>query len=220
MRPHPYSGVQGARFVLTIASHIPGAQEFLAGANNMDEHFKNQPYADNLPVLIGLLSVWNVSFLGYGAKAILPYCQVSAAPRVQGAAPTLQAFSPRCRAAETAQHNGTWSKRHAGSSAWFDNFGNPCSPPRPQALSKFAPHIQQVDMESNGKGVDINGVALPFETGEIDFGEGAGRGGPGRCMASTSNRAALLKWASLGNTLRWRLRYRGSVQHRSFLQRS
>lgn len=40
-----------------------------------------------------------------------------------------------------------------------------------QALSKLAPHIQQVDMESNGKGVDINGVRLPFETGEIDFGE-------------------------------------------------
>ncbi|GIL43028.1 hypothetical protein Vafri_837 [Volvox africanus] len=89
-------------------------QEFLAGANNMDEHFKNQPYQDNLPVLIGLLSIWNVSFLGYGAKAILPYCQ---------------------------------------------------------ALSKLAPHIQQVDMESNGKGVDINGVRLPFQTGEIDFGE-------------------------------------------------
>ena len=40
-----------------------------------------------------------------------------------------------------------------------------------QALSKLAPHIQQVHMESNGKGVDINGKPLPFETGEIDFGE-------------------------------------------------
>ena len=52
------------------------AQEFLAGANNMDERFKNQPFQDNLPVLIGLMSIWNVSFLGHGAKAILPYCQV------------------------------------------------------------------------------------------------------------------------------------------------
>jgi hypothetical protein len=42
----------------------------------MDEHFKNMPYQDNLPVLLGLLSLWNVSFLGHGAKAILPYCQV------------------------------------------------------------------------------------------------------------------------------------------------
>jgi len=40
-----------------------------------------------------------------------------------------------------------------------------------QALSKLAPHIQQVSMESNGKGVDINGSPLPFESGEIDFGE-------------------------------------------------
>jgi hypothetical protein len=40
-----------------------------------------------------------------------------------------------------------------------------------QALSKLAPHIQQVSMESNGKGVDIEGNPLPFEAGEIDFGE-------------------------------------------------
>jgi len=43
--------------------------------------------------------------------------------------------------------------------------------PSVQALSKLAPHIQQVSMESNGKGVDINGNPLPFEAGEIDFGE-------------------------------------------------
>lgn len=49
-------------------------------------------------------------------------------------------------------------------------------PPSPdglcfQALSKLSPHIQQVSMESNGKGVDIDGHVLPFEAGEIDFGE-------------------------------------------------
>ncbi|XP_031405979.1 glucose-6-phosphate isomerase, cytosolic isoform X2 [Punica granatum] len=43
--------------------------------------------------------------------------------------------------------------------------------PYSQALEKFAPHIQQVSMESNGKGVSIDGLPLPFETGEIDFGE-------------------------------------------------
>merc|ERR1711904_710863 len=37
--------------------------------------------------------------------------------------------------------------------------------------SKLAPHIQQVSMESNGKGVDMNGKPLRFEAGEIDFGE-------------------------------------------------
>ncbi|RZC44372.1 hypothetical protein C5167_037310 [Papaver somniferum] len=46
-----------------------------------------------------------------------------------------------------------------------------------QALKKFIPHIQQarvdsiVSMESNGKGVSFDGVPLPFEAGEIDFGE-------------------------------------------------
>ncbi|KAF4359026.1 hypothetical protein F8388_015073, partial [Cannabis sativa] len=43
--------------------------------------------------------------------------------------------------------------------------------PYSQALEKFAPHIQQVSMESNGKGVSIDGVPLPYEAGEIDFDE-------------------------------------------------
>ncbi len=40
-----------------------------------------------------------------------------------------------------------------------------------QALLKLAPHIQQVDMESNGKRVDLDGRELPFAAGEVDFGE-------------------------------------------------
>ncbi len=43
--------------------------------------------------------------------------------------------------------------------------------PYAQALVRFAAHIQQVDMESNGKRVDMNGNILPFEAGEIVFGE-------------------------------------------------
>ncbi|KAL2501641.1 Glucose-6-phosphate isomerase [Forsythia ovata] len=89
-------------------------EKFLKGASSIDQHFYSAPFEKNLPVLLGLLSIWNVSFLGYPARAILPYSQ---------------------------------------------------------ALEKFAPHIQQVSMESNGKGVSIDGVPLPYETGEIDFGE-------------------------------------------------
>ncbi|XP_010519111.1 PREDICTED: glucose-6-phosphate isomerase, cytosolic isoform X2 [Tarenaya hassleriana] len=89
-------------------------EKFLKGASSIDQHFYSTPFEKNIPVLLGLLSVWNVSFLGYPARAILPYSQ---------------------------------------------------------ALEKFAPHIQQVSMESNGKGVSIDGLPLPFETGEIDFGE-------------------------------------------------
>ncbi len=40
-----------------------------------------------------------------------------------------------------------------------------------QALLKLAPHVQQVDMESNGKRVDVDGEELAFPAGEIDFGE-------------------------------------------------
>ena len=40
-----------------------------------------------------------------------------------------------------------------------------------QALLRFAAHVQQLDMESNGKRVTADGQVLPFEAGEIDFGE-------------------------------------------------
>lgn len=89
-------------------------ETFLQGAWNIDEHFATAPFEENLPVTLGMLSLWNVSFLECPARAILPYTQ---------------------------------------------------------ALAKLAPHIQQVAMESNGKGVSIDGQKLDFETGEIDFGE-------------------------------------------------
>ncbi|XP_016492100.1 glucose-6-phosphate isomerase, cytosolic isoform X2 [Nicotiana tabacum] len=99
---------------LSLQYGFPIVEKFLKGASSVDQHFYSAPFEKNVPVLLGLLSVWNVSFLGYSARAILPYSQ---------------------------------------------------------ALEKFAPHIQQVSMESNGKGVSIDGVPLPYETGEIDFGE-------------------------------------------------
>lgn len=51
-------------------------EQFLSGANSMDDHFLSAPLESNLPVLMGLTSIWNISFLGYPARAILPYCQV------------------------------------------------------------------------------------------------------------------------------------------------
>jgi len=53
---------------------------FLEGANSIDDHFRTAPLRDNLPVLMGLASVWNISFLGLPARAILPYCQVTGVP--------------------------------------------------------------------------------------------------------------------------------------------
>lgn len=40
-----------------------------------------------------------------------------------------------------------------------------------QPLLRFAAHIQQVDMESNGKRVGIDGAVLPYATGPVNFGE-------------------------------------------------
>ncbi|KAK6115357.1 hypothetical protein DH2020_007626 [Rehmannia glutinosa] len=84
-------------FVLSDISIVyPYSVKVPEGASSIDQHFHSAPFEKNLPVLLGLLSVWNVSFLGYPAR---------------------------------------------------------------------------VSMESNGKGVSIDGVPLPYETGEIDFGE-------------------------------------------------
>ena len=47
----------------------------LAGFHEMDEHFSNTPFEKNLPVLMGLLSVWNNDFLGAQTMAVLPYEQ-------------------------------------------------------------------------------------------------------------------------------------------------
>ena len=47
----------------------------LAGFHEMDEHFRTAPFEKNLPVLMGLLSVWNNDFFGAHTVAILPYEQ-------------------------------------------------------------------------------------------------------------------------------------------------
>jgi glucose-6-phosphate isomerase len=47
----------------------------LAGFHEMDEHFRTAPFEKNLPVLLGLLAVWNNDFLGAQTVAVLPYEQ-------------------------------------------------------------------------------------------------------------------------------------------------
>ena len=50
-------------------------RDMLAGFHEMDEHFRTAPFAKNLPVLMGLLSVWNNDFFGAETVAVLPYEQ-------------------------------------------------------------------------------------------------------------------------------------------------
>ena len=99
---------------LALQYGFPVMEKFLQGGHAMDEHFAQAPADKNLPVIMGLLGVWNSTFLGYSCRAILPYSQ---------------------------------------------------------ALLRFPAHIQQVDMESNGKRVAMDGSALPYDAGEIIFGE-------------------------------------------------
>lgn len=49
--------------------------EFLAGAYAMDVHFRNAPLASNMPVILGLVGIWNRDFLGYSSVSIAPYLQ-------------------------------------------------------------------------------------------------------------------------------------------------
>lgn len=71
----------GGRFSLWSAIGLPMAlqigmpafRSLLAGANFMDRHFSETPFADNLPVLLGMTGVWNATFLDIRAHAVLPY---------------------------------------------------------------------------------------------------------------------------------------------------
>ena len=45
----------------------------LDGFHQMDEHFRTAPFGNNLPVIMGLLSVWNTDFFGAETVAVLPY---------------------------------------------------------------------------------------------------------------------------------------------------
>ncbi|KAL8448900.1 hypothetical protein Emed_003470 [Eimeria media] len=108
--------VTSAVGVLPLAIHFgyDVVEELLRGCHEMDQHFLSAPPEDNLPLLMGLVSVYNSSVLGLDCVAVLPYCQ---------------------------------------------------------AMHRFAAHIQQLTMESNGKGVDLEGNKLQCPAGEIYFGE-------------------------------------------------
>jgi glucose-6-phosphate isomerase len=59
---------------LPVMVAIGGAfDEFLAGGWAMDEHFSTTPFERNLPVWMGLVGLWNASFLNIPSLAALPY---------------------------------------------------------------------------------------------------------------------------------------------------
>ncbi|MGY1424839.1 glucose-6-phosphate isomerase [Lysobacter sp. A289] len=58
-----------------LAIGADGFRDMLAGFRAMDEHFRDAPLERNLPVLMGLLAIWNNNFLGADTVAVLPYEQ-------------------------------------------------------------------------------------------------------------------------------------------------
>ena len=52
-----------------------GFGEMLAGFHEIDEHFRSTPFAQNLPVLMGLLAVWYGDFFGAQTVGVMPYSQ-------------------------------------------------------------------------------------------------------------------------------------------------
>ncbi|NHB56931.1 glucose-6-phosphate isomerase [Acinetobacter sp. 194] len=52
---------------------VEGFKQLLAGAHAIDQHFQTAPLAQNIPVMMGLLGIWNNNFLNIQTHAVLPY---------------------------------------------------------------------------------------------------------------------------------------------------
>ncbi|MFV0565670.1 MAG: glucose-6-phosphate isomerase [Flavobacteriaceae bacterium] len=60
---------------ISLAVGYDNFNSLLKGAHNMDEHFKNENFKTNIPVILALLSVWYNNFFNAESEAIIPYSQ-------------------------------------------------------------------------------------------------------------------------------------------------
>jgi glucose-6-phosphate isomerase len=70
-----YSFTAAIGLSLMVAIGPTHYREMLDGFHTMDEHFRTAPYEQNLPALLGLISVWYIDFFGAQSTAVLPYSQ-------------------------------------------------------------------------------------------------------------------------------------------------
>ena len=70
---------------ISLAVGFDNFDNLLKGANEMDEHFKNESLDKNIPVVLALISVWYNNFFGAESEALIPYTQY-----LQKLAPYLQ----------------------------------------------------------------------------------------------------------------------------------
>lgn len=52
--------------------------DFLEGMHLIDQHFQNESFENNIPVIMGLIEVWYTNFFNYNSKAVIPYSQALA----------------------------------------------------------------------------------------------------------------------------------------------
>ena len=79
----PMSDWVGGRFSLwsavglsiVLAIGYSNFEELLQGANEMDLHFKNTEFKENIPVILALVSIWYNNFYGAETEALIPYTQ-------------------------------------------------------------------------------------------------------------------------------------------------
>ncbi len=70
-----YSVDSAVGTAVAVAIGPDAFKEFLGGFHAMDAHFRTAPAGANVPLLMGLLNIWNVNFLGAHTHAVLPYAQ-------------------------------------------------------------------------------------------------------------------------------------------------
>lgn len=70
-----YSVDSAVGLSLMIAIGPADFREFLAGFRAVDEHVASTALEQNVPVLMGLLGVWNANFFGWDTHAVVPYSQ-------------------------------------------------------------------------------------------------------------------------------------------------
>lgn len=63
----------GLPIALTVG--MDNFKALLAGADAMDQHFIVAPMEKNIPVMLGLIAIWQINFLGVSSHAVLPYDQ-------------------------------------------------------------------------------------------------------------------------------------------------
>jgi glucose-6-phosphate isomerase len=99
---------------LAIAIGRGGFESFLSGGREVDEHFRAAPWHENLPVIAGMLGIWNIDLLGLPTLAVLPY---------------------------------------------------------DSRLARLPAYLQQLEMESNGKHVKLDGTPTTLPTCAVIWGE-------------------------------------------------